>query len=284
MALPHYASGMEHSKDISRLLDIMAALRNPQTGCAWDAEQTFASIMPYTIEEAYEVGDAIERNNMPDLCDELGDLLLQVVFHSRMAEEAGHFAFGDVVEAVTRKMIRRHPHVFGEQNLRSPHMAKGMWEKVKAEEKAEKHARLEADAKPLSPLGLLDAVPRALPAFIEARKLQAGAAQVGFDWADAKPILEKVTEETAELAHAISHETPEQMAAEWGDLAFALVNLARHLNIDPEMQLKAANAKFRRRFAGVEHRLAEQGKAVTSSTLDEMETEWNNVKRSESMG
>ena len=181
---------MQPSKDISRLLEIMARLRDPQTGCAWDAEQTFASIMPYTIEEAYEVGDAIERNNMPDLCDELGDLLLQVVFHSRMAEEAGHFTFSDVVEAVTRKMIRRHPHVFGEVSARSPKMAKGMWEKIKAEEKAEKRARLLSSGEATSATSLLDDVPRALPAFLEARKLQAGAARVGFDWSEAARVFQ----------------------------------------------------------------------------------------------
>ena len=273
---------MQPSKDISRLLEIMARLRDPKTGCAWDAEQTFASIMPYTIEEAYEVGDAIERNNMPNLCDELGDLLLQVVFHSRMAEEAGHFTFGDVVEVVTRKMIRRHPHVFGEVSARSPKMAKGMWEKIKAEEKAEKRARLLSSGQTPSATSLLDDVPRALPAFLEARKLQAGAARVGFDWAEAAPILDKIAEETSELRDAINHETPAEIAAEWGDLAFALVNLSRHLDIDPEMQLKAANAKFRRRFAGVEAGLAASGKTPATSTLDEMEAEWAAVKHLES--
>jgi nucleoside triphosphate diphosphatase len=273
---------MKPSKDISRLLDIMARLRNPQTGCAWDAEQTFASIMPYTIEEAYEVGEAIERNNMPDLCDELGDLLLQVVFHSRMAEEAGHFNFGNVVEAVTAKMIRRHPHVFGDESARSPKMAKGMWEKIKAEEKAEKRARQTASGENELEPSLLDDVPRALPSFLEARKLQASAARVGFDWSEAAPILDKIAEETDELRHAINHETPAEVAAEWGDLAFALVNLTRHLDIDPEMQLKSANAKFRRRFAGIEKGLAAKGKSLATSTLEEMEVEWIAVKRAES--
>jgi nucleoside triphosphate diphosphatase len=273
---------MEPSKDISRLLEIMARLRDPETGCAWDAEQTFASIMPYTIEEAYEVGEAIERGNMPDLCDELGDLLLQVVFHSRMAEEAGHFSFGDVVEAVTRKMIRRHPHVFGDERARSPKMAKGMWEKIKAEEKAEKRARQVSSDEAAREPSLLDDVPRALPAFLESRKLQASAARVGFDWAEAQPILDKIEEEVSELRIAINHETHAEIASEWGDIAFALVNLTRHLDIDPEMQLKAANSKFRRRFAGVEQGLAAQGKTPQTSTLDEMETEWAAVKRLES--
>jgi ATP diphosphatase len=273
---------METSKDISRLLEIMARLRDPETGCAWDAEQTFASIMPYTIEEAYEVGEAIERRNMPDLCDELGDLLLQVVFHARMAEEAGHFSFGDVVEAVTRKMIRRHPHVFGDEDARSPKMAKGMWEQIKAEEKAEKRVRQVNSGEVERQPSLLDDVPRALPAFLEARKLQAGAARVGFDWSEAAPILDKIAEETAELRDAINHETLAHIAAEWGDLAFALVNLSRHLDIDPETQLKAANSKFRRRFAGVERGLADKGKTAASSSLEEMEAEWAKIKRLES--
>jgi nucleoside triphosphate diphosphatase len=273
---------MEPAKHISRLLEIMARLRDPETGCAWDAEQTFASIMPYTIEEAYEVGEAIERNNMTDLCDELGDLLLQVVFHSRMAEEAGHFSFGDVVEAVTRKMIRRHPHVFGDEAARSPQMAKGMWEKIKAEEKAEKRERHLAAGDTTVLPSLLDDVPRALPALFESRKLQATAARVGFDWSEAAPMLDKIAEETEELRVAIGTETQAQIAAEWGDLAFVLVNLSRHLEIDPEMQLKAANAKFRRRFAGVEQGLAAQGKSPDTSTLEEMEAEWSAVKRLES--
>ncbi len=273
---------MEPSKDISHLLEIMARLRNPETGCAWDAEQNFASIMPYTIEEAYEVGEAIERNNMPDLCDELGDLLLQVVFHARMAEEAGHFSFGDVVEAVTRKMIRRHPHVFGDESARSPKMAKGMWEKIKAEEKVEKRARQTATGQTGRQPSLLDDVPRALPAFLEARKLQSSAARVGFDWSEAAPILDKIEEEVSELRSAINHETPAEVAAEWGDLAFALVNLSRHLDIDPELQLKAANSKFRRRFAGVEQGLAAKGKSPADASLDDMEAEWIAFKHSES--
>lgn len=272
---------MEPSKDITRLLEIMARLRDPKTGCAWDAEQTFSSILPFTLEEAYEVGDAIERNDMADLCDELGDLLLQVVFHSRMAEEAGHFNFGDVVEAVTKKMIRRHPHVFGDESARNPKMAKGMWEKIKAEEKAEKRARHSLLDKHDQIVSLLEDVPRALPAFLEARKLQASAARVGFDWADAAPILDKISEETAELRHALDHESPAEIAAEWGDLAFALVNLSRHLDIDPETQLKAANSKFRRRFSGVEQGLAAKGKAPNTSSLDEMEAEWRAVKEAE---
>ena len=273
---------MEPSNDIARLLEIMARLRDPETGCAWDAEQTFASIMPYTIEEAYEVGEAIERANMPDLCDELGDLLLQVVFHARMAKELGHFNIGDVVEAVTAKMIRRHPHVFGTPSARSPKMAKGMWESIKAQEKAEKQARQVESGQVAKSPSLLDDVPRALPAFLEARKLQASAARVGFDWTEATQILDKIEEEVAELRNAINHETQGEIAAEWGDVAFALVNLSRHLDIDAETQLKAANSKFRRRFAGVEQGLAAKGKSPAVATLDEMEAEWIAFKRSES--
>ncbi len=196
---------MKPSKDISRLLEIMAALRTPVTGCPWDVEQTFETIAPYTLEEAYEVADAIQRGDLDDLRDELGDLLLQVVFHARMAEEQGEFGFGDVVEAITRKMIRRHPHVFGDDDARGAGMAKGMWNRIKAEEKAEKReARL---ARGLDPedngAGYLDSVPVALPALTRALKLQEKAAHVGFDWKHAKPILDKIEEEIGELREAM---------------------------------------------------------------------------------
>jgi nucleoside triphosphate diphosphatase len=272
---------MQPSKDISRLIEIMAALRNRDTGCAWDVEQTFQSIAPYTIEEAYEVAEAIARGDMADLCDELGDLLLQVVFHARMAEEARHFGFGDVVEAVTRKMIRRHPHVFGDASERSSKLAKGAWERIKAEEKAERRAREDRAAMALPHTGLLDEVPRALPAFLEARKLQATAARVGFDWSEAAPILDKIEEEVRELRHAMTTRDAADIASEWGDLAFALVNLSRHLEIDPEMRLKDANAKFRRRFAAVERGLAARGTSPSAASLGEMEKEWVRAKRIE---
>lgn len=273
---------MTPSKDISRLLEIMAALRDPQTGCPWDVEQTFATIIPYTIEEAYEVADAVERDDMVDLCDELGDLLLQVVFHARMAEEAGRFAFGDVVEAVTRKMIRRHPHVFGDAAVRGAKLAKGQWEAIKAEEKAEKRAA-KAGLAPVSKdaPGLLDDVPRTLPGLQEAMKLQKAAARVGFDWAQALPILDKIEEEIGEVREAVASGEQDDVRAEWGDLAFALVNLARHLEVEPESALKGANAKFRRRFAGIEQALAGNGSSPEAASLDEMEAIWNAIKRAE---
>jgi ATP diphosphatase len=273
---------MTPSKDISRLLDIMAALRDPQTGCAWDVEQTFQSIMPYTIEETYEVADAINRNDMADLCDELGDLLLQVVFHARMAEEAGHFSFGDVVHAVTTKMIRRHPHVFGDETARGPNLAKGAWERIKAEEKAEKRRRrIEAGLKPEPAAGLLSAVPGTLPAFTEATKLQAAAARVGFDWPGPLDVLDKLDEESRELRAELAAGSKDAIRDEFGDLAFVMVNLARHAEVDPETALKQANSKFRRRFNGIEAVLAAEGRTPADAPLDELEALWRDEKRKE---
>ena len=227
---------MEPSRDISRLLEIMAALRTPVTGCPWDLEQNFETIAPYTLEEAYEVADAISRGDLVDLRDELGDLLLQVVFHAQMAEEQGAFDFGGVVEAITTKMIRRHPHVFGDDKARGAGMAKGMWDRIKAEEKAAKRAA--RIAKGLDPedhgKGYLDGVPVALPALTRALKLQEKAARVGFDWKDAKPILDKIEEEIAELREAIDSDDRAAVEDEFGDVLFALVNFGRHLKIDPE--------------------------------------------------
>ena len=274
---------MTPSRDITRLIEIMAALRDPETGCPWDVEQTFATIAPYTIEEAYEVADAIERDDMVDLPDELGDLLLQVVFHARMAEEASHFDFGAVVEAITQKMIRRHPHVFGDETVRGKKLAKGMWEKIKAEEKAEKaarHAALEgpngvaADNAP----SLLDDVPRALPALMRAIKLQRKAARVGFDWDTAPPILDKIGEEIGELREAMQTGAEDKVREEYGDLLFALVNLGRHLDIEPEAALEAANLKFLTRFRHIEKRLAQAGRDPASASLDEMEALWQEAK------
>ncbi|WP_421850261.1 nucleoside triphosphate pyrophosphohydrolase [Oricola sp.] len=274
---------MTPSRDISRLLEIMAALRDPESGCPWDVEQTFSTIAPYTIEEAYEVADAIERNDMVDLPDELGDLLLQVVFHARMAEEAGHFDFGAVVEAITQKMIRRHPHVFGDETVRGKKLAKGMWEKIKAEEKAEKAARhaavegpngVAADNAP----SLLDDVPRALPALMRAIKLQRKAARVGFDWDTAPPILDKIEEEIGELREAMQTGAEDKVREEYGDLLFALVNLGRHLDIEPEAALEAANLKFLTRFRHIEKRLAQAGRDPASASLDEMEALWQEAK------
>ena len=271
---------MKPSKDISRLIEIMAALRNPETGCPWDIEQDFASIAPYTIEEAYEVADAIERGDKDDLRDELGDLLLQVVYHARMAEEEGEFAFGDVVEAVTKKMIRRHPHVFGDEAARGAGMAKGMWERIKSEEKAEKRAaRL---ARGLSPedhgSGFLDSVPLVQPALTRALKLQEKAARVGFDWKEAKPILDKIEEEIGELREAMESDSTDHVAEEFGDVLFALVNFGRHLGIDPENALRRTNDKFRHRFHYIETSLVHEGRSLEDASLDDMEALWQAAK------
>ncbi|MCV3241542.1 nucleoside triphosphate pyrophosphohydrolase [Mesorhizobium sp. ZC-5] len=271
---------MKPSKDISRLLEIMAALRTPVTGCPWDVEQTFETIAPYTLEEAYEVADAIARGDLDDLRDELGDLLLQVVFHARMAEEQGEFGFGDVVEAITTKMIRRHPHVFGDDAARNAGMAKGMWNRIKAEEKAEKRAsRL---ARGLDPedhgSGYLDSVPVALPALTRALKLQEKAAQVGFDWKDAKPILDKIEEEIGELREAMEKQDRPAIEDEFGDVLFALVNFGRHLKIDAETALRGTNEKFRSRLHHVERALDASGSSLEKATLDEMEDLWQQAK------
>lgn len=268
---------MEPSKDISKLLEIMERLRDPATGCPWDVEQNFASIAPYTIEEAYEVADAIERNDMADLTDELGDLLLQVIFHARMAEEAGLFAFGDVVHAITKKMIRRHPHVFGDENARVKKLAKGMWEKIKNEEKAEKAAqRIKTGASP--PSSLLDDIPRGQPALMRALKLQKRAATVGFDWGEALPILDKIEEEIGELRLAIDGTKKDEISDEFGDLLFALVNLGRHLDLEAENALEGTNLKFKTRFAYIEQQLSARGSSLEDASLEEMEVLWQQAK------
>jgi ATP diphosphatase len=272
---------MKASRDISRLIEIMAALRDPVAGCPWDVEQDFRSIVPYTIEEAYEVADAVERADMDDLRDELGDLLLQVVYHARMAEEIGEFSFPDVVQAITEKMIRRHPHVFGDQTARSAGMAKGMWEKIKAEEKAEKRAR--RLARGLDPedggKGFLDGVPAALPALSRALKLQKKAAEVGFDWDQPAPILDKIEEEVGELREAVEAGDKEAVAGEFGDILFALINLGRHLGVDAEDALTRTNQKFRSRFHAVEAATLAAGRTLQEATLEEMEAEWQRAKR-----
>jgi ATP diphosphatase len=258
---------MQSSDDISRLIEIMAALRDKDTGCPWDKEQTFATIAPYTIEEAYEVADAIARNDLGDLCDELGDLLLQVVYHSRIAEEIGAFAFGDVVQAITSKMIRRHPHVFGDTGARAAGMSEGRWDGAKAAEKQERRGG--------APAGLLDDVAGNLPALMRAAKLQRRAASVGFDWDDIGAVLAKLREEIDEVEAEIKAGAPRQrIGAEIGDLLFAGVNLARHCNVDADAALRAANEKFRRRFGYIESVLAVRGQKPQDSTLDEMETLW----------
>jgi ATP diphosphatase len=271
---------MRPSKEISRLIEIMAALRTPVTGCPWDVEQTFETIAPYTIEEAYEVADAIARGDLHDLRDELGDLLLQVVYHARMAEEQGEFAFGDVVEAITTKMIRRHPHVFGDKDARSAGMAKGMWNSIKAAEKDEK--RRQRLARGLEPedhgKGYLDSVPLALPALTRALKLQEQAAHVGFDWKDAEPILDKIEEEIGELREAMEANDSLAIADEFGDVLFALVNFGRHLQIDAETALRGTNEKFRTRLNHVERELMASGSSLEEATLDEMEALWQRAK------
>ncbi|MEO0543836.1 MAG: nucleoside triphosphate pyrophosphohydrolase [Pseudomonadota bacterium] len=272
---------MEPARDISRLIEIMARLRDPENGCAWDVEQTFSTIAPYTIEEAYEVADAIERDDMPELTDELGDLLLQVVFHARMAQEENAFDFGDVVNAITTKMIRRHPHVFGEENQRSRKLAKGTWDKIKAQEKAEKRARQlqqSIDRGTDEAASLLDDVPRALPALIRALKLQQKAATVGFDWDTAPPILDKIEEEIGELRSDMQAGNSAGIEEEYGDLLFAVVNLGRHLDVNPEGALTKASNKFKSRFAYIEKRLTEDGKEPAAATLAEMEALWIEAK------
>nr|WP_250808892.1 nucleoside triphosphate pyrophosphohydrolase [Neorhizobium tomejilense] len=270
---------MEASKDISRLIEIMAALRTPVTGCPWDLEQNFSTIKPYTIEEAYEVADAIERNDMDDLCEELGDLLLQVVFHARMAEEAGEFLFGDVVQAITKKMIRRHPHVFAVSDAATPDAVKVQWDDIKTEEKrerAERRARrgITEDFK----LGYLGSVHRAQPALTEALKLQQRAAKVGFDWSAAEPILDKIEEEIGELREALRDGNQDKVTDELGDLIFALVNIGRHVKADPEEALRGTNTKFRRRFNYIETSLQQSNETLEAATLERMEELWQAAK------
>ena len=272
---------MKPSKDISRLIEIMAALRTPVTGCPWDLEQDFSTIAPYTLEEAYEVADAIQRGDLDDLREELGDLLLQVVFHARMAEEQGAFSFGDVVEAITTKMVRRHPHVFGDEDARGAGMAKGAWDRIKAEEKAERRVRrLSAGRDPEEHgQGFLDGVPVAHTALTRALKLQEKAAEVGFDWKEAKPVLDKIEEEIGELRQAIETGRRAEIADEYGDVLFALVNLGRHLRLDPEAALRGTNEKFRTRFHAVEKALAGQHRSLDDASLEEMEELWQQAKR-----
>ena len=273
---------MQPSRDIARLNEIMAALRTPETGCPWDLEQTFATIVPYTLEEAYEVADAIERGDVADLREELGDLLLQVVFHARMAEEEGRFDFGDVVDAITCKLIRRHPHVFGDARDLSSDEVKALWGRIKAEEKRERaEARRAAGLPAEEATGALAGAPLALPALTRALKLQQKAGKVGFDWNDPRAVLAKLREEIDEVEAELDANVAERVAGEVGDLLFAVANLARHLRVDPEAALRGANAKFERRFAHIETRLGEAGRAPVEATLDEMEALWEEAKRRE---
>lgn len=291
------ADTLKPSRDISRLVEIMAALRTPKTGCPWDLEQTFETIAPYTLEEAYEVADAIARKDLVDLKDELGDLLLQVVYHTRLAEEEGAFVFGDVVEAVTKKMIRRHPHVFGDGTARNPADVNAIWDKIKAEERAEKaqeRSRLPGAGSPSThKAATLADVPVGLPALTRAIKLQDKAAKVGFDWPNLHPVFEKLKEEIAELEEVAFPADPrgESSAAslppganqdavkeEFGDMLFVMANIARHLKLDPEAALRAANDKFVRRFAHIEKALGERGKSPSQSSLAEMDALWDEAK------
>jgi ATP diphosphatase len=268
---------MTPSREIQRLIEIMAALRAPVTGCPWDLEQTFATIAPYTIEEAYEVADAIARNDLDDLKDELGDLLLQVVYHARMAEERGAFAFGDVVAAITAKMIRRHPHVFGpDAGQTSQDVVNGNWSRIKAEEKAERAAR--RGEAPEEPPSLLASVKSGLPALTRALELQKKASTVGFDWNDPRAVLKKIREETNEIEAALDAGDDAHVVDEVGDLLFVAVNLARHMKAVPEAALRKTNTKFAQRFAYIEHALRERGKTLEQSSLEEMDALWNEAK------
>lgn len=257
----------------------MAALRTPGTGCPWDLEQNFATIAPYTLEEAYEVADAIARGDLHDLRDELGDLLLQVVFHARMAQEQGAFEFGDVVQAITEKLIRRHPHVFGDLTGKTADEVKGLWDAIKAEEKAARVAR----GVPVE-TGALAGVPVGMTALTRALKLQDKAGKVGFDWNDPMAVLAKIREECDEIEIEIASGDREKASAEIGDLLFAVVNLARHLDTDPEAALRSCNQKFVRRFAAIERALEAQGKRPQDATLAEMDALWDAAKAAEREG
>jgi len=263
------------TKSMDDLIEVMRRLRDPDGGCPWDIEQTFATIAPYTIEEAYEVADAIANGSREDLKDELGDLLLQVVYHSRMAEEEGSFAFEDVARAITEKMIRRHPHVFGDEKVATADAQTARWETTKANERASTEG---------TPTSALDGVALALPALVRAQKLQKRAARVGFDWPDTTGVTEKIAEEAAELACEMNKGTTETIAEEYGDLLFSVAVLGQHLRVDAEQALIAANHKFERRFRGVEDRLRAVGKTPSQSTLNEMDVLWDEVKVAEKTG
>ena len=266
---------MPQPRPIDRLLAVMARLRDPERGCPWDVEQTFATIAPYTVEEAYEVADAVERGDMADLREELGDLLLQVVFHSRMAEELGAFAFDDVATAISDKMERRHPHVFGDAHHRDSAAQTVAWEAQKAQERAAKGAER---------AGVLADVPAGLPALTRAVKLTKRAARVGFDWAEASTVIAKLREETDELEAELPGADPALVREELGDLLFVCANLARKLDVDPEDALRAANAKFVRRFGHIEASLAAEGRTPEQSDLAEMDQLWDEAKTIEKAG
>ena len=256
---------------VPRLRAIMARLRDPERGCPWDVEQDFASIAPYTIEEAYEVADAIERGAWDELEGELGDLLLQVIFHAQMADEKGLFDFDSVADRISDKMVARHPHVFGDESRdKSAEQQTRDWEAIKAAERAAKNAH-----------GVLDDVAVGLPALLRAVKLQKRAARVGFDWPETGQVIDKIAEEARELVEARDSLGPDEIEAEMGDLLFVMANLARHLEVDPEAALRRANAKFTRRFRAIEAALAAEGRRPEDSTLDEMDALWNRAKAAE---
>jgi MazG family protein len=263
---------MTDPSPINRLLNIMAALRTPKTGCPWDLEQSFATIAPYTIEEAYEVADAIAQGNLVSLKEELGDLLFQVVFHARVAEEQGAFDFNDVVQGLSDKMEARHPHVFGTHAIETAEQQTQNWEVMKAKERA---AKLADDP------SLLADIPLALPALMRAEKLTKRAARVGFDWPSLNEVFEKLTEEIGEAQEAIAEGDQAHIAEEIGDVLFVLANLARKAKVDPEVALRSANAKFERRFRWIEEALQRDGKSPETSSLEEMDGLWNRAKRHE---
>ncbi|MEA2842065.1 MAG: nucleoside triphosphate diphosphatase [Methylobacteriaceae bacterium] len=270
MIEPAPTESLAPSRDIARLIEIMAALRHPESGCPWDLRQGFASIAPYTIEEAYEVADAIERGDLEHLKDELGDLLLQVVFHARIAEELGAFDFGAVVEGITAKLLRRHPHVFGDLGRHSLAEVEGLWVRIKEEER---QARGAAPSQ-----GVLANVPVALPGLMRALKLQEKASRVGFDWNDSRAVLAKIREEADEIEHALDLGDKGEVASEIGDLLFAVVNLARHASANPEAALRLTNAKFERRFRFIEEKLAQNGRTPKQASLEEMDRLWEEAK------
>ncbi len=258
----------KQTREITALLQIMANLRDPEGGCPWDVEQDYRTIAPYTIEEAYEVADAVERDNLNDLKEELGDLLLQVVFHAQIGKEQGDFDFADVVEAISTKMIRRHPHVFDKADGRDAAEQTVQWEEIKAAERA---AKSHTDS-------LLDDIPLGFPAMTRAIKLQKRAAKVGFDWPDTSDVLDKMHEELGEFVEASDRANKDEMEAEFGDILFTVANLARHLKIDPEASLRRTNEKFRNRFQFIEREVAASGKGFEDHSLDELEALWQKAK------
>ena len=256
------------------LLKIMASLRDPKSGCPWDIEQTFATISPYTIEEAYEVADAIERNDLTDLKDELGDLLLQVVFHSQIASEMNAFTVSDVIQSINSKMVRRHPHVFGNANVKDGAQQTDRWERIKAEERKSKSTLSQSTS-------AVDGVARALPALLRAEKLQKRAARSGFDWEDYGPVFEKLNEEVEEVREAIAESNTQDIEEEVGDLLFVVANLARKLNVDPEQALRFANSKFEKRFRAMEQLAKQRGDEFAALSLEQQEALWGEVKSQE---